>query len=160
MEPHTLVVMGVSGSGKSTLAQGLADTLGWPFQEGDDLHPAANIAKMSAGIPLTDDDRAPWLDRVAAWIDSHPTGIVTCSALKRSYRDRLRRPGVIFVLPDVPRAVLQERLAHRSGHFMPASLLDSQLDTLEPLGPDEAAIVVDATQGPETTLAEVLSQLR
>lgn len=139
-----IVVMGVSGSGKSAIGAALAATLGVPFGEGDDLHPAANRAKMAAGVPLDDADRAPWLDRVAVWMAANPAGVVSCSALKRRYRDRLRAgdPTARFVLLDVPRAVLDDRLRHRRGHFMPASLLDSQLATLERPDPDEAAVTI------------------
>jgi gluconokinase len=143
---QVLVVMGVSGSGKSTLAVELAARLGWDFAEGDDLHSPANVAKMAAGHPLTDADRAPWLAAVAAWIDAElaaeRSGVITCSALKRRYRDRLRRPGVRFVYLDVAPDELARRLQRRAGHFMPAGLLASQLADLEPPGPDEAAVAV------------------
>lgn len=143
-----LVVMGVSGSGKSTLAGVLAGHLGWAFKEGDDLHPAANVAKMEAGIPLTDEDRRPWLELIRDWIvqrqEAGESGVVTCSALRRSYREAFARPGVQFVHLDGTRHDLEERLGRRLGHFMPASLLDSQLETLEPLGADESGFVVDA----------------
>ncbi len=142
-----LVVMGVSGSGKSTFAAQLAARLGWDLVEGDDLHPAANVAKMAAGVPLTDEDRAPWLAAIAGWIDAEAeasrSGVITCSALKRAYRDALRRPEVRFVYLEVGRAELERRLAARRGHYMPASLLDSQLEALEPPGDDEDAITVD-----------------
>jgi gluconokinase len=144
-----LVVMGVAGVGKSTLAAALAERLGWPFQEGDALHPAANVAKMKAGEPLTDGDRIPWLDAIGAWIDGrlgrNESGVVTCSALKRAYRDRLRngRPGVRFVFIQLDRARVAERMAAREGHFMPPSLLASQFADLEPPGPEEPVIVVD-----------------
>jgi gluconokinase len=144
-----LVVMGVSGAGKSTLAAALAERLGWPFQEGDALHPAANIAKMKAGEPLTDADRLPWLDAIGAWIDGqlgrNQSGVVTCSALKRAYRDRLAkgRPGVTFVFIQLDSGRVAERMAARRGHFMPPSLLASQFAALEPPGPDEPVIVVD-----------------
>lgn len=158
-----LVVMGVSGSGKSTVAKVLADQLGWELQEGDDLHPAANVAKMHAGIPLDDDDRRPWLELIAKWIaahlDSGTPGIVTCSALKRSYRDILRNDGVVFVLMAGTKEEIRERLEQRKGHFMPASLLDSQFDTLEPPEPDERAIVVDVKGTPEQAAAQVIEQL-
>jgi gluconokinase len=130
-----IVVMGVSGSGKSTLARALAEAWNWDFQEGDELHPPANIDKMRAGLALDDDDRQPWLERVAAWIAAELArgrdGVVTCSALKRRYRDRLRRAGagVRFVCIELPPAELERRLRRRR-HFMPASLLDSQLRTL------------------------------
>src|SRR5580693_3470155 len=114
MAISAVVVMGVSGAGKSTIARRLADELGWDFAEGDDLHPLANVAKMAAGHPLTDADREPWLDAVASWIDGEIEtgrhGVITCSALKRSYRDRLRRPQVLFVYLSVPRTELERRL--------------------------------------------------
>ena len=154
--------MGVSGAGKSVVGERLAAALGAPFCEGDTLHPPENVAKMHAGVPLTDADRAPWLDRVAAWLAEHPAGVVSCSALKRVYRDRLRlaAPDARFVLLDVPEAVLAERLAHRPAHFMPAALLDSQLATLERPGADERAMIVAAEGGVEATVARVLLALR
>jgi gluconokinase len=134
-----VIVMGVSGSGKSTLARALAGELGWGFLEGDDLQPGANIAAMAAGRPLTDADRAPWLAAICAALDAaEGPHIVTCSALKRRYRDVLRRPGMHFVFLDGSPEQLAERLAGRSGHFMAPELLDSQLADLEPPGPDEA----------------------
>jgi carbohydrate kinase (thermoresistant glucokinase family) len=144
-----LVVMGVAGVGKSTLAAALAARLGWPFQEGDALHPAANIAKMAAGEPLSDADRLPWLDAIGGWIDRqlgmNQSGVVTCSALKRAYRDRLAtgRPGVRFVFIQLDLVRVAARMAARKGHFMPASLLASQFADLEPPAPDEPVIVVD-----------------
>ena len=161
--PPVLVVMGVSGTGKSTVAGLLAGHLGWPFEEGDELHPETNVEKMERGIPLTDEDRWPWLDRIGAWIDAQAQagepGIVTCSALRRAYRDRLRRPNVVFVFLSGTREVIQRRMAARSGHFMPLSLLDSQLATLEPPGPDEQVITVDLAGTPEEEVAEVLAAL-
>lgn len=142
-----IVVMGVSGSGKSTIGKAWAEAQHWDFKEGDELHPQANIDKMHAGQPLDDDDRRPWLDRIVAWIadelGSGRDGVITCSALKRDYRDRLRRAGsgVRFVDITVDRALLQQRLRERQ-HFMPASLLQSQLQTLEPpLGENDVCIV-------------------
>jgi len=164
--PCVLVIMGVSGSGKTTLAQALVARLGWTLQEGDALHPAANVAKMSAGIPLTDADRWPWLDRVAAWIDAElaagRSGIVTCSALKRAYRDRIigARQGVRLVFVHGDKALLGPRIGARRGHFMPASLLDSQFATLEPPGDDEHPIVIDAGPPPEVQAAEVIAALQ
>lgn len=161
--PPVLVVMGVSGTGKSLVAGLLADQLGWELQDGDALHPPGNLAKMSAGTPLTDADRWPWLDTIAAWIDQRAAnqapGVVTCSALKRSYRDRLRRPYVIFVHLVGAREVIAQRLAARTGHFMPQSLLDSQLATLETPGPDENAITVDVADEPGEEVAEILHLL-
>ncbi|WP_291521110.1 gluconokinase [Branchiibius sp. NY16-3462-2] len=164
-DPMFVIVMGVSGSGKTSIAQRLSAATGWPYVEGDDFHPAANIAKMHAGIPLTDDDRWPWLDAVGAWISAHEVrgdnAVITCSALKRSYRDRLRdgRSGIRFLMLDVPVEELRRRVANRPGHFMPASLLDSQLATLEPLEPDEDGVVVDATGHPDEVLAAALTAL-
>ncbi|MET1028876.1 MAG: ribose-5-phosphate isomerase RpiA [Dongiaceae bacterium] len=147
--PPVLVVMGVSGSGKSTIAEELAARLGWPFEEGDALHPETNVAKMHAGIPLTDADRQPWLERVAAWIDGQRArkqpGIITCSALKRSYRQIIigDRPEARLVYLRGDRDLIAQRLAGRKGHFMPTSLLRSQIDTLEEPGPDEDPLTVD-----------------
>ena len=147
--PPILVVMGVSGAGKSTVAQELAARLGWAFEEGDALHPEANVAKMHAGSPLTDADRQPWLESVAAWIDAQRAkkkpGIITCSALKRSYRRIVigDRPEVRLVYLRGSLDVMAEHLARRSGHFMPASLLQSQIDTLEEPGADEDPVIVD-----------------
>jgi len=158
-----LVVMGVTGTGKSTVAGILAGLLGWDLEEGDDLHPDANVAKMSAGQPLTDEDRWPWLDRVAGWIREHTRagtpGIITCSSLKRSYRDRLRGPGVVFVHLSGSKEQIQARLTGRLDHFMPASLLDSQLQTLEPLAPDERGVVVPLGGRPRDEVQHVLDQL-
>ena len=154
--------MGVSGSGKSTIAALLADRLGWDFAEGDSFHPAANVEKMSAGVPLTDADRRPWLDAIAEWIDREleagRDGVVTCSALKRSYRDRLRRPGVRFVFLDPSRDELERRLAGRAGHYMPASLLDSQLTALEPPTPDEHVITLSGDD-PQRSVARIVAAL-
>lgn len=147
--PVILVVMGVSGSGKSAIAAPLAHRLGWAFEEGDDLHPPHNIAKMASGHPLDDADRRPWLDAIGAWIDARlaegRSGIVTCSALKRIYRTRLRqdRPEVRFLFLRADEAVLARRIEHRQGHFMPSSLLHSQFETLEEPGADEPVLVVD-----------------
>ena len=161
--PPVLVVMGVSGTGKSTVARLLSTHLGWVLEEGDDLHPPANVAKMEQGIPLTDDDRWPWLDRLGAWIDEQgrrgEPGIVTCSALRRSYRDRLRRPNVTFVHLAGTREAIRHRMEARTGHFMPLSLLDSQLETLEPPGPDEQVITVDLAGTPDEEVAVVLHAL-
>ncbi len=142
----------------------LAERLGWVFQEGDDLHPAANVAKMRAGVPLTDEDRWPWLDRVAAWIEARLVagegGVVACSALKRSYRERLARPGgVVFVHLAVDRHTLEERLAGRCGHYMPPALLASQFETLEEPGADEGVIRVDAMRPAAAVADSVLEGL-
>jgi gluconokinase len=157
-----LVVMGVSGVGKSTVAEALAERLGWPLQEGDELHPSANVEKMAAGTPLDDADRTPWLERVAGWIeerlDSGESGIVTCSALARRYRDVLRRPGVLFVYLEAPRELIAERLAKRQGHYMPASLLDSQLQTLEPPQRDERSILIRSESSPAQAVQDVVRE--
>lgn len=138
---HHLVVMGVAGCGKSTVGEALAATLGVPFAEGDAFHSDEARASMAAGVPLTDADRWPWLDRLVAWMDGHDdTGsVVSCSALRRAYRDRLRTAsGVIeFYELDVDPDELRERMAHRVGHYMPVALLESQLATLEPLDAGE-----------------------
>lgn len=151
--PHVVVVMGVAGTGKTTIGPLLAARLGVPYAEGDDFHPEANIAKMAAGTPLDDADRWPWLDAIGAWADGRAGlgGVVSCSALKRSYRDRLRAaaPGVVFVHLAGDRSLIEDRMAHRQGHFMPTALLDSQFATLEPLQADEAGVVVDVSGGPE-----------
>jgi gluconokinase/shikimate kinase len=155
--------MGVSGCGKSTVAGLLAGRLGWDLGEGDDLHPPANVAKMAAGRPLTDDDRWPWLRRVAGWITEHTAaqrpGIITCSALKRSYRDVLRGERVVFVFLDGSRELIAARLRARYGHYMPASLLDSQFAALEPPGPDEQAVRVDITAPPSVQADFIVSRL-
>lgn len=147
MTRPVLVVMGVSGCGKTTVAALLAGRLGWPFAEGDDLHPAANVAKMHAGHPLDDADRWPWLAKIAEWVDERldtgSGGVITCSALKRKYRDVMRRDGVVFVYLHGTHEEIARRLAARHGHFMPASLLDSQFADLEEPGSDENAIRVD-----------------
>lgn len=158
-----LVVMGVSGSGKSTIGRMLAARLAWPFAEGDDFHSAANIEKMAHGRPLTDEDRGPWLAAIGAWIDGRiaagGSGVVTCSALKRSYRDVLRRPEVIFVHVTGDRDAIAARVAARHGHFMPAALLDSQLATLEQPGPDERVIAADLSLPPSEIVDEVVAAL-
>jgi len=164
VKPRVLVVMGVSGSGKTTIAEGLKNTLDWPYEEGDRLHPAANVEKMSAGIPLTDEDRWPWLDKCRVWIDANAAtgGILTCSALKRSYRDLLRKDGaeVLFVYLKVPDFMLRDRLEHRKGHYMPASLLMSQLQTLEEPGADEPVLEVNVQHTPAEAVAYVIGALR
>lgn len=147
-----VVVMGVSGCGKTTVGRLLAQHLGVPFIEGDELHPPRNVALMAAGTPLTDEDRASWLDTVAAELARRPAGAVaSCSALRRPYRDRLRTavPNLRFVHLQGDRALLVQRLAHRRGHYMPASLLDSQLQTLEPPSADEHALDLDIAEPPD-----------
>lgn len=142
-----VVIMGVSGTGKTSLGTALSDRLGIPYLDGDDLHPDANVAKMAAGIPLTDDDRWPWLDLVAQTLNARAPVILGCSALRRAYRDRLRAGAggrVDFLHLTGPREVIAARMTARQGHYMPAALLDSQFATLEPPGPDEA-VALDIT---------------
>ncbi|SKA20119.1 gluconate kinase, SKI family [Enhydrobacter aerosaccus] len=161
-----IVVMGVSGSGKTTVAAMLAGALHCQFQEGDDLHPRSNVEKMRSGIPLTDADRLPWLTRIAAEIDdwrSHgQSGVVTCSALKRTYRDILigDRADVILVYLRGSKELIHERMAARHEHFMPVALLDSQFATLEEPAADEHPIIVDIGGRPAEIVAEILRQLR
>lgn len=150
--PHVLVVMGVAGTGKTTIGPLLAARLGVPYAEGDDFHPQANIAKMSAGTPLTDEDRGPWLDAIGQWAHDRAGlgGVVSCSSLKRGYRDRLRAaaPGIVFVHLAGDRALIENRMAQRKGHFMPTALLDSQFATLQPLAADEAGVEVNVAGDP------------
>jgi gluconokinase len=163
-----VIVMGVSGSGKTTIGAAVASTLGWPFVDGDALHPAANVAKMAAGHPLTDADRVPWLAAIRAqmdvWRAEGGSGVIACSALRRAYRDALRagHDDIRVLFLDVDAAELRARLGHRQGHFMPASLLESQLATLEPPSADEHAITVavDATSSPDQTAARAVEALR
>jgi carbohydrate kinase (thermoresistant glucokinase family) len=163
--PQHVVVMGVSGAGKTTVGEALAAALGWRFLEGDAFHPEANVAKMSAGVPLDDADRRPWLEALAAEIGRDEaagrSSVVGCSALKRAYRDILRggAPRVRFLHVHGERALLAERVAHRPGHFFPAALLDSQLAALEPLAPDEDGVVVDAALPVEAQVAAGLRGL-
>ncbi len=160
-----IVLMGVSGSGKTTVGRLLAGQLGWLYQEGDALHPAANVAKMRAGTPLDDTDRWPWLHAIAAVIDgwraAATPGVVTCSALKRAYRDIIvgARADVALVYLHGSRALLLERMQHRTDHFMPASLLDSQLATLEEPAPDEHAVRVAIGPAPDALVAAILARL-
>lgn len=158
-----LVLMGVAGCGKSTVAAILAGQLGWDFAEGDDMHPQANVDKMHAGHPLTDEDRRPWLQIVGDWIHAHTAaglpGLVTCSALKKSYRDMLRGENVEFVHLSGSRELIGRRMAARHGHFMPTTLLDSQFATLEPLQEDENGIVVDVEGTPASHAAEITRRL-
>jgi gluconokinase len=157
--------MGVSGAGKSTVAAELVRRLGWPFAEGDDFHPPENVAKMHAGVPLTDEDRWPWLHRLADWIGEHEAAgqsvIVTCSALKRAYRDALRdgHPSVWFAHVRAAPELIRERVEHRTGHYMPPSLLGSQLDTLEPLEPDEPGVQISGVAPPAEVAEHVLEAL-
>jgi gluconokinase len=157
-----IVIMGVSGCGKSTVGAALAKALTIPYRDGDDLHPAANVEKMRAGIPLTDDDRWPWLDHVAATLRDAAPVIIGCSALRRAYRDRIRAGAggpVQFVHLTGSRAVIAARMAARKGHYMPPTLLDSQFATLEPPGPDEA-IRMDVDQSLTRLISQILSVLK
>ncbi|WP_093798539.1 gluconokinase [Streptomyces sp. Wb2n-11] len=154
-----IVVMGVSGSGKTTVGRAIAQRLAVPYAEADDFHSPRNVAKMRAGAPLDDEDRRPWLDAIAAWLAEHAGrgGVVTCSALRRRYRDRLAAvsPEVFFLHLDGSAELIAGRLAERKGHFMPTSLLQSQIDALEPLEADEpgAAVSIDGTPEQTTALA-------
>ena len=160
-----VVVMGVSGSGKTTVAKGIASSMHWLFAEGDAFHPEANVQKMHRGIPLTDADRWPWLRLVGAWISEQESAgrsaVITCSALRRAYRDLLRegRPHVRFCHVTAPGGLIQDRLDHRAGHYMPASLLPSQIATLEPLQPDEPGVEVSGDGSEAGVLASALRAL-
>ncbi|MBT2385479.1 gluconokinase [Streptomyces sp. ISL-11] len=162
--PQVVAVMGVSGTGKTTVGPLVAEALGVPYAEGDDFHPPANIAKMSSGTPLDDADRAPWLDAIGAWAlgRAGQGGVVSCSALKRAYRDRLRAaaPGIVFLHLTGDRALITARMATRKGHFMTSRLLDSQFATLEPLEADEAGVAVDVAPGPEAIAERATVALR
>jgi gluconokinase len=157
-----IVVMGVSGCGKSLLAQALAERLALPFVEGDELHPPANVAKMAAGTPLTDEDRQGWLEAIASRLAAQPEVVVTCSALKRRYRDLLRAsaPDLRLVHLHGSAALIEQRMRSREGHYMPASLLQSQLETLELPAAHERAIVLPITGTPESLVEEALRELR
>jgi ribose 5-phosphate isomerase A len=163
--PPILVTMGVSGAGKSIVAKVLANRLGWPFEEGDALHPPSNVAKMHAGVPLTDEDRRPWLERVAAWIDhqraTRQPGIITCSALKRDYRRTIigDRPEVRLVYLRGGHDVLVKHLSGRQGHFMPSNLLQSQIDTLEEPSPEEDPLTVDIDRPSQEVVQEIIRLL-
>lgn len=164
--PTVLVVMGVSGSGKSTVAQELQRVLGWPYQEGDDLHPPGNVEKMRSGRALDDQDRLPWLRAVAAWIDgqlaAHRPGIITCSNLKRAYRRVTigARSGVTLVYLKGTAPLIERRLRDRVHRYMPAALLGSQFDTLEEPGPDEHPITVPVHGSVAETVIDILRGLK
>jgi gluconokinase len=161
-----LIVMGVAGSGKSTIGEALAARLGWRYEDGDRFHPASNVAKMSAGQPLTDDDRWPWLKAIADEIDrlsaENQRAVVACSALRRVYRDILvhGRPDIGIVYLDGTQALIAERLGRRKGHFMPAGLLASQFKTLEPPTPDEHPITVSIDAPVDAIVDAVMTQLK
>ncbi|WP_439572251.1 gluconokinase [Phreatobacter sp.] len=163
--PTALIVMGVSGSGKSTVGVSLARALGWDFRDGDAFHPASNVDKMRSGAPLTDADRWPWLDAIAAHVTALEARgghvVIACSALKRVYRNRLRASGgrLRFVYLDGSFALIKARMKARSGHFMPASLLESQFATLEPPAADEGAIRVAIDAGPDAIVDAVIAAL-
>lgn len=160
-----VVAMGVCGCGKSSVGRMVAARLGWDFIEGDDLHPEANRAKMTAGTPLTDADRWPWLDRIAAEAaaldQAGKSAVVTCSALRKAYRDRLRQAGdnLRFVHLSGDGALIRQRMESRKGHFMPPGLLESQLRTLEPPLPEEAALVLDISAGVPEIAEEIIASL-
>ncbi|GEM32795.1 gluconokinase [Nocardia neocaledoniensis NBRC 108232] len=164
MVQPVIVVMGVSGCGKTTVGALAAQRLEVPYAEGDDFHPVENIEKMAAGIPLTDEDRWPWLDTVATWLGDHQGsgGVASCSALRRTYRDRLRAgaPDTYFVHLAATREELLRRMTGRLGHFMPTILLDSQLDTLEPLEPDEPGVSLNALAPPNILVTEAIDAWR
>lgn len=157
-----IVVMGVSGSGKSTVGAALAQRLGVPFADADDFHPSANIAKMKAGTPLNDHDRYPWLEAIGGWLADHcgTGGVMSCSALKRGYRDQLRRhcPQTEFVHLSGSPEVIAARQASRPGHFMPASLMASQFATLEPLQRDERGVTLDISHDIDSIVESYLGQ--
>jgi gluconokinase len=165
VDPSIIIVMGVSGSGKTTVGAMLAGRLHWVYAEADDFHPIANIEKMSAGHPLTDEDRRPWLAAIRAWIDKQieagQPGVVTCSALKRAYRDQLGegRPEVRIVYLHGSRDLIAARMASRHGHFFHAEMLDSQFRDLEEPTPDEHVLIVPITGTPEEIVEEILADL-
>jgi gluconokinase len=160
-----VVVMGVSGSGKTTVAKGISALTGLTFAEADEFHSAGNVAMMRAGVPLKDADRWPWLRALAGWMAARSaegvSTVLACSALKRSYRDVLRQgpPGIDFVHLDGPAEVIRERMSRRAGHYMPASLLDSQLAALEPLQPDESGVVLDVSLSPDELISAAVARL-
>ena len=164
--PCALIVMGVSGSGKSTIAARLAERLNWTYEDGDRFHPASNVAKMSAGRPLTDEDRWPWLQAIADEIDrvcqSGGHAVIACSALKRAYRDVLvhGRSDARIVFLSGTQFLIADRLARRKGHFMPPGLLDSQFKTLEPPAADENPVIVPIDASVETIVDDIVRQLK
>ena len=164
--PCALVVMGVSGSGKSTIAESLAERLAWTFEDGDRFHPASNVAKMSAGQPLTDEDRWPWLSAIAGEIDrvcaAGEYAVIACSALKRAYREILvhGRNDVRIVFLKGTQKLIAERLAARKGHFMPPGLLTSQFDTLEPPAASEYPLIVSIDASVEAIVDDIIHQLK
>ncbi|WP_049569644.1 gluconokinase [Streptomyces sp. SBT349] len=166
MASSTIIVMGVSGVGKTTVAEQLAERLGVPFAEADDFHPPANVDKMAAGTPLTDADRGPWLDALGVWLREHDEagsgGVMTCSALKHRYRDRLRdaSPGVFFLHLTGSFELIRERMEQRKGHFMKAALLRSQFADLEPLEPGEHGVAIDVGAPPEELVEASLKAVR
>jgi gluconokinase len=163
MSARVIILMGVSGSGKSTVGVRLAQRLNRDFAEGDSFHPPANVIKMASGTPLNDEDRDPWLQAIGVWLDgelaSGRKAVLACSALKRAYRARLGRPGVRFVYLKVPEQELQRRVKRRTGHFMPPSLLESQLADLEPPANEQDAITVDATN-PDDSVDAIVAALK
>ena len=165
MRPAAIIVMGVSGSGKSTIGALLAEALGWPFADADGFHPAANVAKMAAGQPLTDEDRWPWLDAIAAHIGASRTAeqpvVVACSALRRAYRERLRagHGDLIFLHLSGAPEIVATRQAARQGHFMPPSLMASQFATLEDPAGEANAVIVSVSASPHEVVAAALEQL-
>jgi len=164
--PHALIVMGVSGSGKTTVGEKLAKRLGWPYEDADQFHPASNVAKMSAGHPLTDEDRWPWLKAIAAEIDrvlgAGGSVVIGCSALKRAYRDVLlhNRTDIRLVYLEGTQALIADRLGRRKGHFMPPGLLTSQFNTLEPPTPDEHPLTVSIEAPVKRVVEDIVRQLK
>ena len=162
--PRVIVLMGVSGCGKSTTGRRLASILDWPFRDADTFHPEANVAKMRSGLPLDDDDRRPWLAAISGWIDERrsagSTGIVSCSALRRRYRDALIGPrpdvGLVYLKGNFP--LISDRVSRRRGHFMPPALLRSQFDTLEEPAPDERALVVPVRLPPKRVVERIVAE--
>jgi gluconokinase len=161
MPTKVFVLMGVSGSGKTTIGELLARRLGWPYADADSFHSAENVAKMASGHPLSDDDRRPWLQAIRTWIDDHLSkdqpGVTSCSALKRSYRDLLRGPGVSIVYLRGTRAEIESRVAARKGHYFKLDMVESQFAALEEPGPDEDVITVSISKTPDEVVASILA---